>query len=129
MNLFDAIFNQESLDKIAVLFEQRGITYSELREQALDMMRALRFLEIERQDRVALLLNDSPEFVALFIAIVSHGAIAVPINMGLRPDEQQAILNDSSARIAIVEAALADSLLLNENLLSLRDVIVVGRDK
>ena len=129
MNLFDAIFNQESLDRVAVLFEQQRIFYPELREQTLDMMRALRFLEIERQDRVALLLNDSPEFVALFIAIVSHGAIAVPINMGLRPDEQRAILNDCTACVAVVEAELADSLLVGENLPSLGDVIVVGRDK
>ncbi len=129
MNLFDAIFNQESLDKVAILFEQQRISYSQLREQTLGMMLALQFLKIEQQDRVALLLNDSPEFVALFIAIVSHGAIAVPINMGLRPDEQRAILNDSTARIAIVEAALADTLLLDEKLPSLQDVIVVGRDK
>jgi benzoate-CoA ligase family protein len=129
MNLFDAIFNQESLDRVAVLFEQQRISYSELREQTLGMMQALRFLEIERQDRVALLLNDSPEFVALFIAIVSHGAIAVPINMGLRPDEQCTILNDCTAYIAFVEAELADSLILSENLPSLGDVIVVGHDK
>ncbi len=129
MKLFDAIFNQESLDRVAVLFEERRISYSGLREQTLGMMRALRFLEIERQDRVALLLNDSPEFVALFIAIVSHGAIAVPINTGLRPDEQRAILNDCTACVAVVEAELADSLLVGENLPSLGEVIVLGRDK
>jgi len=129
MILFDAIFNQKSLNKIAVLFEQRRISYFELREQTLGMWRPLRFLEIERQDRVALLLNDSPEFVALFIAIVSHGAIAVPINMGLRPDEQRAILNDCTARLAFVEAALAELLLLNEKLPSLRGIVVVNREK
>ena len=128
MILFDSIFNQKSLDKIAVLFEQRSITYSELREQTLAMIGALHFLKIQRQDRVALLLNDSPEFIASFIAICSHDAIAVPINMALRPDEQRAILNDCSARIAIAEAELADSLLADERLPSLRDVIVVSRE-
>ncbi len=129
MNLFDTIFNQDSLDKIAVLFEQRSISYSELREQTLGMTRALRFLKIEREDRVALMLNDSPEFVASFIAICSLNAIAVPINMGLRPDEQRAILNDCTARFAIVEAELADSLLLEERLPALRDIIAVSRNK
>ena len=129
MKLFDAIFNQESLDRVAVLFEERRISYFELCEQTLGMMQALRFLEVERQDRVALLLNDSPEFVALFIAIVSHGAVAVPVNMALRPDEQRAILNDSTARVTIVEAERADSLLRDEKLPTLRDIVVVSRDK
>ncbi|HEX9629370.1 MAG TPA: benzoate-CoA ligase family protein, partial [Pyrinomonadaceae bacterium] len=52
-----------------------------------------------------------------------------PINMGLRPDEQCTILNDCTAYIAFVEAELADSLILSENLPSLGDVVVVGRDK
>jgi benzoate-CoA ligase len=127
MILFDAIFNQESLDKVAVRFEQQRITYSDLREQTLGMARALSFLNVERGERVALLLNDSPEFVASFIAISSYGAIAVPINMGLRPDEQQTILNDCTASVAIVEAESARTLL--KDLPSLRTVVVVHREE
>jgi benzoate-CoA ligase family protein len=130
MILFDAIFNQESLDKVAVLFEQRRITYAELREQTLNVMRALRFLKVEREDRVGLLLNDSPEFVSSFIAICAHGAIAVPINMGLRRDEQQAILNDCTAKFAIIETDLGAALLADatEKLPHLKELIVVSRD-
>jgi benzoate-CoA ligase family protein len=123
MILFDAIFNQESLDKVAVRFEQQRITYSDLREQTVAMARALSFLNVGRGERVALLLNDSPELVASFIAISSYGAIAVPINMGLRPDEQQTILNDCTACVAIVEDEPAGTLL--KDLPSLRIVIVI----
>ena len=79
---------------------------------------------------MALLLNDSPEFVASFISICSSGAIAVPINMSLRPEEQRTILNDCSARVAIVEADLCSSLLTDaqERLRELKDVLVVSRD-
>jgi benzoate-CoA ligase len=127
MTLFDAIFNHESQEKVAVRFEQQRITYAHLREQTLDIARALRFLHVERGDRVALLLNDSPEFVASFIAISSYGAIAVPINMGLRFDEQRTILNDCEASVAIAEANVAEALLLEE-LPSLRTVVFVNRD-
>ena len=129
MILFDAIFNQQSTDKVAILFEQQRISYAQLKERTIAVVRALSFLKVEHGERVALLLHDSPEFVASFIAICSLDAIAVPINMGLRADEQRAILNDSTARIAIVEAALADSLLVEEKLPSLLDIIVVSRDK
>src|SRR3977135_3216741 len=111
MNLFEAIFNQSSLDSIAILFEQRRITYGELREQTLAITSALRNLAIAPSDRVALLLNDSPEFIASFVAICSYGAIAVPINMALRLDEQRAILSDCTASVAIAEADICKKLL------------------
>lgn len=128
MILFDAIFMQESLDKVAVRFEQQRITYADLRERTLSMARALSFLKVGQGDRVALLLNDSPEFVTSFIAISSFGAIAVPVNMGLRLDEQRTILNDCTAAVAIADAKLAEPLLVDEALPSLRTVIIVNRE-
>jgi benzoate-CoA ligase family protein len=128
MNLFDAIFSRNSSAKIAVLYEQHEISYGELREQTLRLSRVLALLGLNPGDRVALLLNDSPEFLASFIAIASSGAIAVPINMGLRLDEQQLILKDSSATVALVESALSASLLTQqEGLRRLKDLVVVRR--
>jgi benzoate-CoA ligase family protein len=127
MILFDAIFNQESLDKVAVLYEQQRISYLQLKEQTLGVVRVLNFLDVARGERVALLLNDSPVFVASFIAISSFGAIAVPINMGLRLDEQRAILNDCTAKFAIIESDLSAAFLADarEKLPHLKDLIVV----
>jgi len=129
MILFDAIFNQESLDKVAVLYEQQRISYLQLKEQTLGVVRVLSFLNVARGERVALLLNDSPEFVASFIAISSFGAIAVPINMGLRLDEQRAILNDCTAKFAIIESDLSAAFLADarEKLPHLKELIVATR--
>ena len=69
MNLFNAIFKHDSLECTAILFEEQQISYAELREQTILIARALATLGIKRGERVALLLNDSPEFVASFIAI------------------------------------------------------------
>jgi len=130
MNLHDAIFKIEHAERTAILYEQRQISYAELREQTLAVARGLRALGVERGDRVALLLNDSPEFIASFVSICSYGAIAVPINMGLRLEEQSAILNDCTASIAIVEEDFSESLLQAENELShLKKVVVVSRDE
>ena len=126
MNLFEAIFNPGFPERTAILYEQRQITYAELREQTLAVARVLKMLNVERGDRVALLLNDSPEFVASFIAICSYGAIAVPINIGLRRDEQRAILNDCTARFAIVEEDLRQTLL--DETTNLRQVVLVDRE-
>ena len=130
MNLFEAIFNPDSFDRTAILYEQRRISYAELRDETLAVARVLSELRVGPGDRVALLLNDSPEFITAFIAICSYGAIAVPINMGLRLDEQRAILNDCTAKVAIVEADVGDALLANTTakLPALEGVVVVCRN-
>lgn len=131
MNLFQAIFTEHSASSVAVLYENLPITYGDLRDQTLRIGAVLNLLRLSRGERVALLLNDSPEFIASFISICSSGAISVPINMGLRLEEQRAILNDCSARVAIVEADLCSSLLTDaqERLRELKDVLVVSRDR
>src|SRR5712691_13081708 len=127
MNLFDAIFTDKSFAATAVLYEQRQITYGELREQTMRIAAVLSSLNLTAGDRVAILLHDSPEFITSFTAICSSGAIAVPINMALRLDEQRAILNDCSASVALVESDLCSSLLTDapERLRYLKEVVVV----
>jgi benzoate-CoA ligase family protein len=129
MNLFDAIFKQSSLDRTAILYERRRVTYAELRDHTLDFARVLSLLEVRRGVRVALMLNDSPEFIAAFIAICSSGAIAVPINMALRLEEQRAILNDCTACLLILEEELSDTILseATRKVPHLESAIVVGR--
>src|SRR5438874_12711324 len=131
MNLFEAIFNHASLDRTAILYEQRRIRYAELRDQTLAVGRVLSVLEVERGERVALLLNDSPEFIAAFIAICSSGAIAVPINMALRLDEQLSILNDCTASLAIIEGDPSNALLAGAaaKLSHLKQIVMVSREQ
>ena len=102
MNLFDAIFTHDhSLP--AIYFGRREITYGELRAETLMMAKVIEARGAVPGDRIALLLHDSPEFVEAFIAICSLGAIAVPINMALRDDEQCSILHNSGANLALIE--------------------------
>src|SRR6266545_7375435 len=104
-NLFDRLFRSERSARVAVLYEHRELTYEELREATVRTAEALQALGIADRDRVGILLNDSPEFIASFVAVISLGAIAVPINMALRKEEQLFILKDCGARAAIVEAS------------------------
>lgn len=113
--LFAEIFKPERDARVAVMFEQREITYSELRTLTLKTAEKLNALDVCAGDRVAILLNDSPEFIASFVAVISIGAIAVPINMALRKSEQMIILKDCSARVIIIENQAAPSLFGDEN--------------
>ncbi|HEY0727499.1 MAG TPA: benzoate-CoA ligase family protein [Pyrinomonadaceae bacterium] len=126
MNLFEAIFAHDSAAP-AINFSGREISYGELRVQTLQMAAAITSLGVQRGDRVALLLHDSPEFVEAFIATCSLGAIAVPINMALRLEEQRSILHNCSATLALVEPELRSTFLTHapETLRSPEKIVTV----
>jgi benzoate-CoA ligase len=108
--LFDGVFAPERASRIAVLYDGRQLTYEELRAETVRAAQILAGLSLQAGDRVALLLHDSPEFIASFIAVQSLGAIAVPINMALSPADQHLILNDCGARIVVLEAEICSTL-------------------
>jgi benzoate-CoA ligase family protein len=128
MNLFNAIFRNESSSS-AIRFDGRTITYGELRAETSTMAQVINSLGVASGDRVALLLHDSPEFVEAFIATISLGAIAVPINMALRAGEQCSILHNSGASLAFIEAETCRTLLTHapEKLQTLKNAVVVER--
>ena len=109
MNLFEAVFANDPFSP-AIHYEGRELTYGELRASTLRMAQAITSLGVGRGDRVALLLNDSPEFIEAFVATCSLGAIAVPVNMSLRLDEQCSILHNSGSTLALVEEELCNTL-------------------
>lgn len=91
-------------------YRGRDLTYGELRARTLRMAQTIVSLGTSPGDRVALLLNDSPEFIEAFITICSLGAIAVPINMSLPLEEQCSILHNSGASLALVEDDICNTL-------------------
>ena len=128
MNLFDAIFKHDP-SATAIRFGHRELTYGDLRAETLRMAQAIVALGAVPGDRVALLLHDSPEFIEVFIATCSLGAIAVPINMSLRAEEQCSILHNSSSKFAFIEADTCNELLTHapEKLHSLEQVVHIDR--
>src|SRR5436190_6164037 len=130
MNLFQAIFKNDP-DSTAIAYGGREISYGDLRTETIRTAQAIHSIGVERGERIAILLHDSPEFVQAFIAIVSLGAIAVPVNMALSVKDQRSILHNSGSRFAVVEADICNTVLTGatETLQQLRDVVVVARGK
>jgi benzoate-CoA ligase len=95
-------------DRIAVEFRENRITYGELRTRVDQWARLIADRGVNEGDRVALLLYDSPEFIACFLAVVSVGAVSVPINTFLPARDVEFILADSGARLLILESELED---------------------
>ncbi|MCI0488993.1 MAG: benzoate-CoA ligase family protein [Blastocatellia bacterium] len=109
-NLYDYFLGDERLAEVgrrtAIEFRGSRITYDELRTEVDYWTEQITANGVGEGDRVALLLYDSPEFVACFLAAVSVGAIAVPINTFISPEEVMFIIRDSGARLVIAEEEL-----------------------
>ncbi|MGZ3582571.1 MAG: benzoate-CoA ligase family protein [Ktedonobacterales bacterium] len=115
--------------RTAIRSGDQALTYAQVAEGANRAGNALRTLGVEMEQRVALLLYDSPQFAYSFFGAIKIGAVPVPINTQLRPQDYLYMLNDSRARVLVVEADLwAQMASLRQQLAFLRHVVVVRRD-
>src|SRR5215831_8616217 len=119
-NLFNYFLGEDRLsqigDNIAIEFRDRHYTYRELRDYVAHWANDISELGGSEGTRIALLLYDSPEFIACFLAAASVGAICVPINTFLSRDDIAFILGDSGARIIVTESELRERVPSSENL-------------
>lgn len=114
---------------VAIEFGDQRITYQQVQENVNRVGNALRNeLDVRLEDRVLLLLLDSPEFVYSFFGAIKIGAVAVPVNTLWKSPDYEYVLNDSRARVVIVSEQLLPQLqgIPRERLRYLREIVVVG---
>jgi len=113
--------------KTAIYYEGTPYTYAQIAELANRVGNGLLDLGVDLEQRVALLLLDSPQFAASFFGAIKIGVVPVPLNTVLRPDDYVYMLNDSRARVLLVHAALWKQMRgVLPQLKYLRHVVVVG---
>ena len=61
---------------------------------------------VSKGDRVAILMTNRPEFVETALGANAIGAIAVPLNFRLAPDEVAFILGHSGAKVVVTDSLL-----------------------
>src|ERR1700758_3782137 len=99
--------------EVAVLFEDRRITFAEHASRVRKLAAALYGLGMRHQDRVAMLAMNCPEYNEFYGVAEVSGFIAAALNFRLAPPELAYIINDCSPKILLFEsryAAVLDSL-------------------
>jgi len=122
MNLARVLAEKARLapSKVALQFEQQKRTYQELQEGVGKGAALLKTLEIKKGDRIALLLPKGLEFVELYLAALSLGAVGLPLNPGYRPEEIHYFLADSeSAHLITTQEKISELPAVLERLPSL----------
>lgn len=111
-NLFDYFLGQDRLnqigDSVAIAFRDRRISYQELFSETNWWANRILRSGVREGNCVALLLYDSPEFIACVLATVWIGAVCVPMNTFLSAGDLSFILSDCDARLVIAESELED---------------------
>jgi long-chain acyl-CoA synthetase len=89
--------------KIGIKFGDIALTYSEIDNTASLCAGGINALGVKSGDRVAILMKNCPEYIIAYFSIIRAGAIAVPINTFLTPDEVTYILNDCGCSLLIYD--------------------------
>ena len=93
-----------SPDATAVVYEGRHYTYRELNESANRFAHWLIEQGIGTEDRVAVLLDRSPELVITALGLIKAGAVYLPIDPSYPEDRLNFILSDSDPKLVLREA-------------------------
>ncbi|HET8626485.1 MAG TPA: benzoate-CoA ligase family protein [Thermomicrobiales bacterium] len=91
-------------DKVAIYCEDERVTYGDLLRRVSRLGHALRALGLRREERVLLVLNDTPAFPVSFFAAIRAGAVPIPVNTLLGAADYRYFVADSGAPIAVVDA-------------------------
>ncbi|MFL6191444.1 MAG: benzoate-CoA ligase family protein [Actinomycetes bacterium] len=92
--------------KVAIRGAGGEVTYEQLLASAGAAGRALRALGVQREQRVMLVLDDTPAFPAAFLGAIRAGIVPVPVNPLFKPDDYAYLMDDSDARVVVVDLGL-----------------------
>ncbi|BBZ67884.1 non-ribosomal peptide synthetase [Mycolicibacterium insubricum] len=90
-------------DAVAMVYEGRNYTYREVNEEANRIAHRLISAGIGTEDRVAVLLDKSPELVITALGVAKSGAVYLPVDPTYPPERLEFILADCDAKLVIRE--------------------------
>ena len=96
---------REHGDREFLVYEGEHRSFARLMAEADAMAAALRAQGIKPGDRVGLAMRNYPEWMTVFIAVVTIGAVIVPINSWGKPADIIHALGDADVRLAVLDQA------------------------
>ena len=115
---------------IAIECGDRRVSYASLHEHVNRTGAALRDeLDVRPEERVLLLMLDTPEMVFAFFGAIKIGAVPIPINTLWTASDYEFVLRDSRSSVVIVSEPLHERIAgVIPKCPWVRHVVVVGKD-
>ncbi len=114
-------------DRLAVICGDDQLTYADVQRQVWRAQHALRALDVRAGERVAMVVNDEPAFMAWFLGGLRSGVVPVPLSTMLTADDLAAIVEDAGAGVVVVSADYAGHLpTIAKSAPEVRTAVVLG---
>jgi benzoate-CoA ligase len=92
--------------KVALRCEGAELTYAQLHDRVCRAGNTLRALGVRREQRVLMILDDTPAFPAVFLGAIRIGAVAAPVSFLDIAANFRHYARDSYAPVVVAEAAV-----------------------
>jgi long-chain acyl-CoA synthetase len=103
---------EKSPEAEAVIHGRRRVSYGALASEVERIARGLHARGLRPGDRVLGLAGNTPEVIALYLAVGKLGAVYVPVSPGFRECEGRFVLRNAEPKFAVVAASLMDEFLI-----------------
>ncbi|HLI13424.1 MAG TPA: benzoate-CoA ligase family protein [Alphaproteobacteria bacterium] len=92
----------------ALVYRDRIIAYTEVLAGVNQAGHAFRALGVAPENRIVVMLSDSPDFVSCYLGAIKIGAVAVAVNLRASPRDLLYYLRDSRARVLVIAREFLD---------------------
>ena len=114
-------------DRVFLHFKDETVTYQQLDEMSNRFAHGFKALGIIKDDKIAIMMRNHPDFLYTWFGSAKLGAVEVPINTAYKGDLLKHIINNSDSKILIIDGDLLDRLvLIKEDLTKLEQIICHG---
>jgi len=116
-------------DRNWIVTRERKVTFGEMDRLSDKLAHGLTALGIEQGDTVLMMLPNTIDFVTVFCALGKMGSLQVPVNVAYKGGILRHIVNDSAARVMIVDRGFIDRLeFLADELGQVRTFIIYAEE-
>ena len=112
-------------DKVYLFYEDQQITYRQLNERANMAGNAFLDLGLKKNDKVAVVLENCPEFLYVWFGLAKIGLWTIPVNIGLKGDSLAYIINHCDAETLVVSLSCLENIdFVRKELKNIKRIIV-----
>ncbi|MEA3348140.1 MAG: class I adenylate-forming enzyme family protein [Pseudomonadota bacterium] len=115
---FLAHYAKQIPNKTAIIFNDQNLSYAEINRAANQLAHVLLALDVKKGDHIFLFSYRSPELIIAFLAALKIGAVAVPGNYELPPQQLRQLILSLQAKLLLCSEKLQPVIaaLQNKNL-------------
>jgi crotonobetaine/carnitine-CoA ligase len=99
-------------DKVVLYFEEDGITYAQIEKKVNKVANFLEILGVKKGDKIAIMMPNHPDFFYAWLGASKLGGIIIPINIYLKGNLLQYILQHCDAETIFIDYNLKERYLM-----------------